>query len=323
MLSSSSAVPTILFQQNKDYAAFLKDRVDTIRIYRSVNGDMSCLQDHYSARGLEPYLQSQQLVHFQLNQQRLIAAVLAEQMRQKQAGHTDPAALQQQVSKQTAEALKQALERASMDASDLAASDEDSVSDTDSHQDSSFGDDDSSSPTKNELIQVPQMFNVPMPDVVTPPDRIFSVDVLSLHDMNLHLVEQMRAKVAAKTKTKSDDELPDSTFEDIDKELEQWDMLYRMQRQRRDSLSGNGRSIASIHYTASSASDYALAIANLRRDSLSSTKSFAMKPSLFSLQQQGLPMQARLADIAATTSISAVRRDSLAGMRNSLLMENS
>jgi hypothetical protein len=37
--------------------SFLKDRVDTIRVYRSVNGNMTGLQEFYSMHGLEHFLQ--------------------------------------------------------------------------------------------------------------------------------------------------------------------------------------------------------------------------------------------------------------------------
>lgn len=43
-------------KQKTDYNSFLQDRIDTIRVYRSVNGNMSGLQDYYCTHGLEHFL---------------------------------------------------------------------------------------------------------------------------------------------------------------------------------------------------------------------------------------------------------------------------
>lgn len=334
-------------RQHKDYASFLKDRLDTIRVYHSVNGDMSCLKDYYSARGLEQHLHFQQNLCLQQKQRRLIAAVLSEQMRQKQGGCKDPEALQQQAALQTAEALEAAQQRAAMDAVDVMATtqtDEESVCDNHS---SVSGDDDEplspavrSHPGREEALVRPSEVNVPMPDLSLTAGKLNGVDIVSLRTMNMHLLNKMRAKVAAKSKkinSCNNNELSSSTLEELDKELEQWETLYRMQLHRRDSLSQQSSSSkpstsVSLDYIASTFTNHALAVSNIRRDSLSTAaKSFSMNPSLISLQQQGFPLHTTAQQIQrearltyrneATTSISKVRRDSLAGA-HSLIMED-
>jgi hypothetical protein len=54
----------------------MKDRLDTVRVYQSVNGDMTHLQDHYTIHGLE-HLLNMKLYHgLQRCQKQQVAAVV-------------------------------------------------------------------------------------------------------------------------------------------------------------------------------------------------------------------------------------------------------
>lgn len=225
--------------------------------------------------------------------------MLNEQLRQKQVGCKDPVALQHQASMRTADSLQQALKRASLNATDATATDGD-MSDKDSHQGSSFSDDDSFSsaikndPTMPSVAEPPKrlsLYSVPLSKVPAPSCKLFPVDVMSLHNMNLNLLEQMRAKAAAESSTKKTSRegvfLSESTFDELDKELEQWNTLYRLQRKRRASLSTTRRPTTTfMNCTEADATNHTMALSNLRCERLS--KSFSLNPSLLSLQTQGL-----------------------------------
>lgn len=304
---------------------------------------MGCLKEHYCIRGLEHYLQFQQPIILQQSLKRLIAAVLSEQHRQQRAGSNDPDALKRQATMRTAEALQEALDRAAVDATDATANDDDSGSDAEeSLQDASYCEDDDcsfSSPATTNVSHAEQapstrlsVFSVPVSDAGAPSGKLFSVDVMSLHNMNLKLLQEMKAKAAART-TKprgacggsgADAFLPVSaTLDEIDEELEQWDALYKLQRIRRDTLTGYRRP-NSLSYTAATATDRALSITNYYApppyDALTNKPTYAMNPSsLLSLQTRGLPREVqKLQDMlrrnaTPTTSISTVRRDSVVG----------
>ena len=79
---------------------------------------MSGLSDHYSTRGLEPYLQFHRHVAIQQEQKALVAAVLAEQHRQKLIFGgvvPDPEALQDLVTRRSSRTLEEAVARAALD----------------------------------------------------------------------------------------------------------------------------------------------------------------------------------------------------------------
>jgi hypothetical protein len=54
----------------------MKDRLDTVRVYQSVNGDMTHLQDHYTIHGLEHLLDLKLYHELQRCQKQLVAAVV-------------------------------------------------------------------------------------------------------------------------------------------------------------------------------------------------------------------------------------------------------
>jgi hypothetical protein len=54
----------------------MKDRQDTVRVYMSVKGDMTHLQDHYTTRGLDHLLDMKLYLELQQCQKRLVAAVI-------------------------------------------------------------------------------------------------------------------------------------------------------------------------------------------------------------------------------------------------------
>jgi hypothetical protein len=133
------------------------------------------------------------------------------------------------------------------------------------------------------------------------PPKLFgkpnTVDIVSLRDMNMVLLDQLRSKSSARALPRSSSESSLITnkefFQEFDQEFEQWDALYQRQRERRDSLSHRP---TSLYRTAAAVvvTNRALQISDYRRDSLlTSTKSFSSCPSLLSLQSQGLPLQAK------------------------------
>jgi hypothetical protein len=63
-------------KQHQEYQYFMKERQDTVRVYMSVKGDMTHLQDHYTTRGLEHLLDTKLYIELQQCQKRLVAAVV-------------------------------------------------------------------------------------------------------------------------------------------------------------------------------------------------------------------------------------------------------
>jgi hypothetical protein len=275
-------------------------------VYHSVNGDLSCLRDHYSVRGLEHCVQSLAPLQLQLNQKNLVAAVMAEQARQKQSGIVDPEALQQQATMRTTEAFLQALKRAQLDATEAASAgsshnDPDSEDDEDDDEDDGAESQSISSKAENGS-ESSQEKNACSSEPTKRFGKPTTVDIVSLRDMNMVLLDQMRSKSNARALPRA---LPringesslitnEEFFQEFDKEFEQWDALYQRQRERRDSLSHRP---TSLYRTASAAvvvTNRALQISDYRRDSLlTSIKTFSSCPSLLSLQSQGLPLQAK------------------------------
>jgi hypothetical protein len=107
-------------QQRKDFDDFLRDRVCSIRVWRSMGGNLTKdLCKHYCLRGLEPYqspslnaeMHSHRCMHHQ--------TVLKEQKRQLRAGICDPVRIQQQVSHMSEWALRRAQKLAAQDARDV------------------------------------------------------------------------------------------------------------------------------------------------------------------------------------------------------------
>lgn len=62
--------------QPKDYLDFMKERLDTIRVYRSVHGNMRYLQDHYTIRGLEHFVEMHEYLEMQRNQKEIVRSVI-------------------------------------------------------------------------------------------------------------------------------------------------------------------------------------------------------------------------------------------------------
>jgi hypothetical protein len=274
-------------------------------VYHSVNGDLSCLRDHYSVRGLEHCIQSLAPLQLQLNHKNLVAAVLAEQVRQKQSGIVDPEALQQQVTMRTTEAFLQALKRAQLDADEAASAsshnDPDSEDDDEDDNEDDGAESQSVSSKADNGTESSQEKNAFTSEVPLPFGKPKTVDIVSLRDMNMVLLDQLRSKFNAKAlprqilRSNSESSLitNEEFFQEFDKEFEQWDALYQRQRERRDSLSHRP---TSLHRTATAVvvTSRMLQISDYRRDSLlTSTKSFSSCPSLLSLQSQGLPLQAK------------------------------
>lgn len=298
-------------QQQADYDSFLKDRADTLRVYHSVNGDLSCLKNHYSVRGLEHSIRgnSSPIWQIQKDQKALVATVLAEQDRQNITGLVDPDALRHQAAMRTAKSMLQAFQRGQMDAVEATACEVDYEEDDDDsdedHEDE--GDVETESHCEKSLSSKAETAsNSPPLDLPknTAIGKLSCVDVMSLHNMNLHLLEQLRNPTNPKRlrPTKNGKGALLSPFDDLDKELEQWDALYENQRKRRDSLSKVSRPevsttkvTSSLHkdanVTLADATECAISIANLRCDSLrnmgeSSSYSGNHSPSLLELQAQ-------------------------------------
>lgn len=106
--------------QRKDFDDFLRDRVCSIRVWRSMGGNLTKeLCKHYCLRGLEPYqspslnaeMHSHRCMHHQ--------TVLKEQKKQRRASTCDPARIAQQVSHMSEWALRRAQKLAVQDAQDV------------------------------------------------------------------------------------------------------------------------------------------------------------------------------------------------------------
>jgi hypothetical protein len=107
-------------QQRKDFDDFLRDRVCSIRVWRSMGGNLTKeLCKHYCLRGLEPYqspsLNAEMHSHRFMNHQ----TVLKEQKRQQRASISDPVRIAQQVTHMSEWALRRAQKLAVQDAQDV------------------------------------------------------------------------------------------------------------------------------------------------------------------------------------------------------------
>jgi len=332
----------ILFQ-DKDYAAFFKDRIDTIRVYRSVKGNMAGLTSHYSVRGLEPFLEYHKHIALQRQQRTLVTAVLAEQHRQKlMGGPRDPAPIQALVSRLAATARQEALDRAALDVvkthddSDGNSSDEDSDDDDDDVDDSDGG----SHHEEDAKYSSKQASTASLASISSA--RPFAVNMTELRNMNLRLLHEMKPSLTTSNVVAPPVARRSSLLDDVDKEVEQWSRLLQLQRRRRASQQQLRSSSSSQQQQAATTrgmmnlpfSFTTTAPAGHRRDTFAfshQTKMLMMHchqsaPSLHSLQPQ-VPTRIRSAgndlldrtmhhaSSPATTSVSICRRDSLSGLR--------
>jgi len=177
---------------------------------------MSGLSDHYSTRGLEPYLQFHRHAMIQREQKALVAAVLAEQHRQKLifgGVAPDPEALQELVTRRSSRTLEEAVARAALDVvsttTDITSRDggeDDGSSDAEEEED-----DDNSDEETPPSLPVPKLASVQsnslqhlhmrisrMSTTQNPPTahhlsaRPFAVDLASLREMNRRLLQEMK-----------------------------------------------------------------------------------------------------------------------------------
>jgi len=178
---------------------------------------MSGLSDHYSTRGLEPYLQFHRHAMIQREQKALVAAVLAEQRRQKLifgGVAPDPEALQELVTRRSSRTLEEAVARAALDVvsttTDITSRDggeDDGSSDAEEEEE----DDDNSDEETPPSLPVPKLASVQsnslqhlhmrisrMSTTQHPPTahhlsaRPFAVDLASLREMNRRLLQEMK-----------------------------------------------------------------------------------------------------------------------------------
>lgn len=113
-----STVRSSLWYTRSEYDNFLYDRVQTIRVFRTVGGEISMLEPNYCLRGLEPYksplLNTEMYSHRTAYRQ----TVLKEQSRQRRALEVNPQRIAQQVSHMSNWALSRAHKLAVLDAKD-------------------------------------------------------------------------------------------------------------------------------------------------------------------------------------------------------------
>lgn len=76
-------VREIVWYTRRDFDDFLLDRVQTIRVWRSVGGDMHELHDHYCLRGLEPYQSSALNAEMHAQRNLYTRSILSEQRRMR------------------------------------------------------------------------------------------------------------------------------------------------------------------------------------------------------------------------------------------------
>jgi hypothetical protein len=110
---------SVFFRQHEDYKTFLKDRIDTLRLWRSVKGDFSSLDQHYSLRGLEQYQSAAILREITSNRNLHRRTVFQEQHSQKKEGRSDPERIKQQVVPFSALALNRAIQIAEQDEAEV------------------------------------------------------------------------------------------------------------------------------------------------------------------------------------------------------------
>lgn len=166
-----------------DYATFLQDRIDTIRVYQSVNGNMSGLQDFYCITGLENFLQTDQLLRLQYKQKRLISEILLEQLRQKYLIAKNPDTLKDIAQRFTLDAQYEALQRASSTTNIYNNHVVHKVYDRCQYT------------TQNDQTALNSMVGNRGTNDITR-RKIYPVDMISLRQLNAHLLETTKSRNA-------------------------------------------------------------------------------------------------------------------------------
>jgi len=195
--------------QRKDFDDFLNDRVSTIRVWRSMGGNITKeLNNYYCLRGLEPY-QSPSL-NTEMHSHRCMhhKAILREQRRQRRAGVTDPDRIQAQVSHMSAWALQRAQRLGAVDARDVLSSQDSSscvsqqrrFSSAAHFQTSNVG---NSGGGSNTVANSNMPRRTSMPTAVFSQQQHQSVNVDQLKAWNVNLLERMAKEQAVAACVKS------------------------------------------------------------------------------------------------------------------------
>lgn len=177
-----------IWYTSKEYASFLQDRIDNIRVYRSVHGNMAGLEDYYCTTGLEHFLAENGPIMLKQSQLSVISAVLMEQRRQKLLHQSDPESVSRLAGRLSSDAREQAQKRAS---AHLPSSSK-SLLDASEHERcmrSSFF-----SIGKEILANPMRLVSVPLPSTKRPSNYLSPVDVTTLRQMNLKLLTSFHTK---------------------------------------------------------------------------------------------------------------------------------
>jgi hypothetical protein len=288
------------FEQSKDYSSFLKDRLDTIRVYRSVNGNMSGLQDYYCTTGLEHFLHLNHPLTLKRIQKQKTSAVVTLHLRQKLLQQNDPESLRQLATHLSLEARQQAQKRADSSSYVSTTGSIDGKSQADVDEEHLLTGDGTGYSHTGNLAKPMHPFSHPIPTMKASCGKFFPVDVRSLREMNSQLLETLRSKAERTTNSDvgKDTVSSSATLNTIFRGSEQWESLNFLSADRRDSFSTAYRPSSS---TVLEAMNCALAITNVCSDPVSAADSSM--------------------NMSSVTSISAVRKDKLASPRGSITVD--
>lgn len=198
--------------QDKDYDVFRQDLLQTARVFRSVNGNMKGLKDHYCVRGMEAFVDY--AVMHNIERSRRTVLSLLHKCR-------DPDRLHEQISLQSSQARVQALERGEQDARDAQEAEEEGQP---SDNEESDGDTDKE--------EEEQGADAPTFQTTSPPPHDADTALKQLQIVNMKMLENIKeqrrlSEIASGL---------DLALEQVDHQLPCWNALVH-RLVRRDSLS--------------------------------------------------------------------------------------